>query len=724
MQEEALQRFLTSVRCDRLIDYLDPIGETAEEALARRIRWARMTRNDPAHADEAMFLLQHEQPLKDVLQRELNEDSGWVEGVDPGTEYQSDSSWSRDGGASTVFGGPGSTPAPAANREAAPGDDFESSAADEEPTAEQEVSREEPGVYETGIMRIEDITLDDINERLGEDLQEALAADEDGLDSFDDVDSSSESEGQAPAADAGADGEDGEADEEDVDDDTSEVSVPGENLVDVSMIDDGFGSDTSIRVGRPRNEEEEEEEDDEDDDSPEDEDGEGSGNEADSPEDEDIPIDELPTVPPAPGRESGPSGVQSNAGEKTEPSLKSPTAGGHMGLLQPRGRVRTASPAGRRVSGPTLSLRDNPSLSIPPRTRDDDESEEGAPLAPLSPTPRLAKAIANAVHTGTSEVDGDEEDEASDSRAAALAATGAGSTPTLPPGAANSGSSPGIPVLAGVFGVMLLFGLGVGGTLVAWQTGMFGGSAVDNGSIRSVTPAPTPSAPEPSATDVAPEPDAPDGVVPDGGAPPEPETVDAPEDVTDAPDDAPEPAPVDAPEDVTDDAPEPAPVDAPDDAPEPAPVDAPDDATDDATEPAPADDPEPVADPEPPTAPVPASDPAPVADPEPAPEPDGPESDAPDLRGTWMGEAGGSGFILRVQVQTGSSFSGRAEVLQSTGSWARYSVTGSLDTASGSIRFSNLTGDVSFSGTLEAEGPMRGTMSADGQQTAFEVSLQ
>lgn len=77
MQEEALQQFLSSVRCARFIDYLDPIGETAEEALARRVRWARMTRNDPAHADEAMFLLQHEGDLKSVVTRELDAESGW-----------------------------------------------------------------------------------------------------------------------------------------------------------------------------------------------------------------------------------------------------------------------------------------------------------------------------------------------------------------------------------------------------------------------------------------------------------------------------------------------------------------------------------------------------------------------------------------------------------------------------------------------------------------------
>jgi hypothetical protein len=135
MQEEALQQFLSSVRCDRFIDYLDPIGETADEALARRVRWARMTRNDPAHADEAMFLLQHERDLKQVVTRELDAESTWVEGVSAGQEFGG-THWSRESGETTRY------EQAVVTETLIPDDD-------------------DDDAFQSGIMRLEDVSSDD-----------------------------------------------------------------------------------------------------------------------------------------------------------------------------------------------------------------------------------------------------------------------------------------------------------------------------------------------------------------------------------------------------------------------------------------------------------------------------------------------------------------------------------------------------------------------------------
>ncbi|MCA9566775.1 MAG: hypothetical protein KC656_02995, partial [Myxococcales bacterium] len=147
MQEEALQQFLSSVRCERFIDYLDPIGETAEEALARRVRWARMTRNDPAHADEAMFLLQHEGELRHVLTRELDAEDSWVEGVSAGQEFGG-THWAREGETTRLEAHEPSPGTGTLDPEATDDD------SDEEPLTDGPVTG-------TGIMRMEDITLDD-----------------------------------------------------------------------------------------------------------------------------------------------------------------------------------------------------------------------------------------------------------------------------------------------------------------------------------------------------------------------------------------------------------------------------------------------------------------------------------------------------------------------------------------------------------------------------------
>jgi len=88
MDPAVLQAFLASVRKANFIDYLDPMGETAQQALDRRIKWASRNRRDPSHGDEAEFLLQYQDGLRQVVLDELlNDDEGWVEDTDAGTGW-------------------------------------------------------------------------------------------------------------------------------------------------------------------------------------------------------------------------------------------------------------------------------------------------------------------------------------------------------------------------------------------------------------------------------------------------------------------------------------------------------------------------------------------------------------------------------------------------------------------------------------------------------------
>ena len=75
MNQESLNKFLATVRRTRFIDYLDPIGVTAQEALAQRIRWAQRNLDDPQHGEEAAFLLSHAKDLAEVLKKELEVDA-------------------------------------------------------------------------------------------------------------------------------------------------------------------------------------------------------------------------------------------------------------------------------------------------------------------------------------------------------------------------------------------------------------------------------------------------------------------------------------------------------------------------------------------------------------------------------------------------------------------------------------------------------------------------
>jgi hypothetical protein len=87
MRDSDLNAFLASVRRTRFVDYLDPLGETAQNAFERRLSWARVSQHDPAYADEARFLLDNAETLRDVLRRELEEDD-WIEEADVGREWE------------------------------------------------------------------------------------------------------------------------------------------------------------------------------------------------------------------------------------------------------------------------------------------------------------------------------------------------------------------------------------------------------------------------------------------------------------------------------------------------------------------------------------------------------------------------------------------------------------------------------------------------------------
>lgn len=86
MDTEELNRFLALVRKTRFVDYLDPIGITHEEALERRLKWAARSKDDPSHAEEARFLLEHKRALRDLVHEEGTVDEDWVHAVDAGNE--------------------------------------------------------------------------------------------------------------------------------------------------------------------------------------------------------------------------------------------------------------------------------------------------------------------------------------------------------------------------------------------------------------------------------------------------------------------------------------------------------------------------------------------------------------------------------------------------------------------------------------------------------------
>lgn len=81
MNPESLNKFLATVRRTRFIDYLDPIGVTAQEALAQRLRWARRHLDDPKHGEEAAFLVTHAEALVVVLrtEQETDADDEWTD---------------------------------------------------------------------------------------------------------------------------------------------------------------------------------------------------------------------------------------------------------------------------------------------------------------------------------------------------------------------------------------------------------------------------------------------------------------------------------------------------------------------------------------------------------------------------------------------------------------------------------------------------------------------
>lgn len=142
MIQEELNRFLASVRRTRFVDYLDPMGETAHEALDRRLKWAERSRHDPAHAEEAAFLLRHENTLRELVSQELlDSEEDWVEAEEVGAGWSGQNAWTST--------------APAPERKAP------------EPEPEPDFDDDdEPDMERTGIMRLEDLTEPPVPPRL------------------------------------------------------------------------------------------------------------------------------------------------------------------------------------------------------------------------------------------------------------------------------------------------------------------------------------------------------------------------------------------------------------------------------------------------------------------------------------------------------------------------------------------------------------------------------
>ncbi|MFT6161177.1 MAG: hypothetical protein ACJA00_003771, partial [Myxococcota bacterium] len=78
--------FLASVRKTRFIDYLDPIGMSAEDAFEQRLKWARRNASEAAYADEAEFLLQNASALREHVADEAASPEEWIDAIEAGMD--------------------------------------------------------------------------------------------------------------------------------------------------------------------------------------------------------------------------------------------------------------------------------------------------------------------------------------------------------------------------------------------------------------------------------------------------------------------------------------------------------------------------------------------------------------------------------------------------------------------------------------------------------------
>ncbi|MCO4746726.1 MAG: hypothetical protein KC912_18165, partial [Proteobacteria bacterium] len=79
MDDAQLQQFLRMVGCDSLVEYLDPMGETVQQALERRLKWAERAADDPRKKEEASFLIDNR---FDLLLAAADADNNWDEPED------------------------------------------------------------------------------------------------------------------------------------------------------------------------------------------------------------------------------------------------------------------------------------------------------------------------------------------------------------------------------------------------------------------------------------------------------------------------------------------------------------------------------------------------------------------------------------------------------------------------------------------------------------------
>lgn len=72
-EKTPLDDFLDQHRVERLTDYLDPFDEHPSQALTRRLKWATEHADDPVYGDEATFLLERVDELKQRIIEEAAE---------------------------------------------------------------------------------------------------------------------------------------------------------------------------------------------------------------------------------------------------------------------------------------------------------------------------------------------------------------------------------------------------------------------------------------------------------------------------------------------------------------------------------------------------------------------------------------------------------------------------------------------------------------------------
>lgn len=707
MEPADLNRFLAVVRKTRFIDYLDPIGMTAEEALEQRLKWARRNQDNPERERECEFLLANSDALRELVRSESEAPEEWIEAVEAGMDAPSPV-WGGDTRVTQLPDVEYTQDAPTVHV-GSKGADMPQYTADDLPTvnvADLDIDLDAEDAP-TVVRKLSEITLPEDAEdapTVVRKLEPILPPDEDAdiedptvIGSVERVDEAEDEEEEAedPTVFVGRQQIDqllgehtgdeptvaGTFDELEGDDpDNERTSIT--RLDDLSASSENPASDLGARLAEVR-----------------------ARRGTSSPDEEHTVYDTSKLRDP--GHTIIPMDLDDPSDEYDPSTLVTPPIPGTEDPIDELGDDHTAATV-RDTRTPVPPLEDTSDDATAATYQSD--GPQDAVLSDLPPPP-AAPLLDDSPPTPAPAPS------AAPPPAAKPSALSTGAKPAVvdrkpvPPPQSGGGMSPALTAgLALVALVALVICVGF-----AWQTDLLAPSGT---TTAQTEPAPAPAA-EPAATPepaVRPEPVA----APAPVAEPEADTEAVEEPDTDA-----VAEPVADAEPVEEPAPEPraivhtAPVPAPAPAPEPAPA--------------------PVVRPAPTPAPVvtrPAPAPAPVVTrPTPAPAP-APVAAAPRLRsgvpaaqssdpapaqvvGTWRGNVGANtNMLLRLRTQNGGNVTGKVEIYDGV-SWTEATIAGTYDPASGALQASG--SGVTLNGTVNGETAV-GSVSVSGQRGGWSLN--